>query len=195
MPKRYAAGRARALGLATRGTTAPNRLRRVDRWLTGGRSPVGMHRAVKNIGGVCGAILVALIVFGGGSGDGGGTGDGATATASTGAGDTRTTAPTDARPELPPPPENPAVEETVRVTVLSGADVKELRFYLIEGDRTPKDLAELRVAIAARKAKAAKKLAVEVRLAPRTDQQNSGVLDLVNYARDDGMRVILPQKE
>ncbi len=31
---RYAAGRARALGLSTRGTTAPNRLRRVDRWLT-----------------------------------------------------------------------------------------------------------------------------------------------------------------
>jgi hypothetical protein len=32
--KRYAAGRARVLGLPTRGTTAPNRLRRVDRWLT-----------------------------------------------------------------------------------------------------------------------------------------------------------------
>ncbi|MCA1712330.1 MAG: class I SAM-dependent methyltransferase [Actinobacteria bacterium] len=32
-PKRYAAGRARALGLPTRGTTAPNRLRRVDRWI------------------------------------------------------------------------------------------------------------------------------------------------------------------
>jgi hypothetical protein len=31
--KRFAAGRARALGLATRGTTAPQRLRRVDRWL------------------------------------------------------------------------------------------------------------------------------------------------------------------
>ena len=31
---RYAAGRARVLGLATRGTTAPQRLRRVDRWLT-----------------------------------------------------------------------------------------------------------------------------------------------------------------
>ncbi|MDP9437018.1 MAG: class I SAM-dependent methyltransferase [Actinomycetota bacterium] len=31
--KRYAAGRARALGLPTRGTTGPNRLRRVDRWL------------------------------------------------------------------------------------------------------------------------------------------------------------------
>lgn len=32
-PKRYAAGRARALGLPTRGTTNPNRLRRVDRHL------------------------------------------------------------------------------------------------------------------------------------------------------------------
>jgi hypothetical protein len=33
--KRLAAGRARAQGLPTRGTTNPNRLRRVDRWLTG----------------------------------------------------------------------------------------------------------------------------------------------------------------
>lgn len=32
-PKRFAAGRARALGLPTRGTTNPNRLRRVDRHL------------------------------------------------------------------------------------------------------------------------------------------------------------------
>lgn len=32
-PRRYAAGRARALGLPTRGTTNPNRLRRVDRHL------------------------------------------------------------------------------------------------------------------------------------------------------------------
>ncbi|PPK64565.1 class I SAM-dependent methyltransferase [Actinokineospora auranticolor] len=31
---RLAAGRARALGVPTRGTTNPNRLRRVDRWLT-----------------------------------------------------------------------------------------------------------------------------------------------------------------
>jgi hypothetical protein len=37
-PPRLAAGRARALGLSTRGTTAPNRLRRVDRWITGTQS-------------------------------------------------------------------------------------------------------------------------------------------------------------
>ena len=34
-PPRLAAGRARALGLPTRGTTNPNRLRRVDRWIAG----------------------------------------------------------------------------------------------------------------------------------------------------------------
>ncbi|WP_133848289.1 class I SAM-dependent methyltransferase [Labedaea rhizosphaerae] len=32
---RLAAGRARALGVPTRGTTNPNRLRRIDRWVTG----------------------------------------------------------------------------------------------------------------------------------------------------------------
>lgn len=36
---RLAAGRARALGLPTRGTTAPNRLRRVDRWIAGTQGP------------------------------------------------------------------------------------------------------------------------------------------------------------
>jgi len=35
---RLAAGRARALGLPTRGSTHPNRLRRVDRWLVGTQS-------------------------------------------------------------------------------------------------------------------------------------------------------------
>ena len=38
-PQRLAAGRARALGIPTRGTTAPNRLRRVDRWLLWALAP------------------------------------------------------------------------------------------------------------------------------------------------------------
>jgi hypothetical protein len=36
---RFAAGRARALGIPTRGSTAPNRLRRVDRWLLWALAP------------------------------------------------------------------------------------------------------------------------------------------------------------
>ncbi|HEY3750402.1 MAG TPA: class I SAM-dependent methyltransferase [Pseudonocardiaceae bacterium] len=39
---RLAAGRARALGLPTRGTTNPNRLRRVDRWLVGTPAVAGI---------------------------------------------------------------------------------------------------------------------------------------------------------
>ena len=42
---RLAAGRARALGQPTRGTTNPNRLRRVDRWLTGTPWVAGRLRA------------------------------------------------------------------------------------------------------------------------------------------------------
>ncbi|MGZ4621019.1 MAG: class I SAM-dependent methyltransferase, partial [Blastococcus sp.] len=38
-PPRLAAGRARALGLPTRGTTNANRLRRVDRWLLATQVP------------------------------------------------------------------------------------------------------------------------------------------------------------
>ncbi len=42
--RRFAAGRARALGLPTRGTTNPNRLRRVDRWITGTPAIAGLLR-------------------------------------------------------------------------------------------------------------------------------------------------------
>lgn len=40
MAKRYAAGRARALGIPTRGTTNPNRLRRMDNWIA---ATLGAH--------------------------------------------------------------------------------------------------------------------------------------------------------
>lgn len=42
--RRLAAGRARALGLPTRGTTNPNRLRRVDRWITGTQAIASLLR-------------------------------------------------------------------------------------------------------------------------------------------------------
>jgi hypothetical protein len=52
-PKRYPAGRARALGLPTRGTTNPNRLRRVDRHLVavhGGLVRAAEHPLVVDLG-------------------------------------------------------------------------------------------------------------------------------------------------
>jgi hypothetical protein len=44
---RLAAGRARALGVPTRGTTNPNRLRRVDRWIAG---TAWVRRALRDAG-------------------------------------------------------------------------------------------------------------------------------------------------
>lgn len=168
----------------------------VDRWLTGGKSPVGLHKVLRMIGGVCGAILVALIVFGAGNGgttDGPGKGDGTTEKTGNSLG---TTVATQQQPVLPPPvPETASVEETLKITILSGSDVKDEKFYLIEKDRTAKTLAEVKDAITTRKATTTKPLAIDIQLAPRTDRNNSGVLDLESWARDAGMRVILPKKE
>lgn len=168
-----------------------------DRWLTGGKSPAGFHKVIRMIGGVCGAIIVALIVFGSGNGgtsDGPGKGDGTTEKTGNGSG---TTVATHQQPVLPPPPipETTAIEETLKITILSGSDVKDAKFYLIEKDRTAKTLDEVKDAIKTRKATATKPLAIDILLTPRTDRNNSGVLDLESWARDAGMRVILPKKE
>jgi hypothetical protein len=51
---RLAAGRARALGVPTRGTTNPNRLRRIDRWIT------GTHRIASLLAGSVDPLVVDL---------------------------------------------------------------------------------------------------------------------------------------
>lgn len=167
----------------------------LDRKLTGGKSPEGLHKTVRYVGGVIGAVIVALLVFGSGDGGTGGdkSGGASAATGGGGSGNTvattaKTTVPTDA----PPPEELAPKEETIRITVLGGAAVKEERFYLIEADRTPKNLSEVKDAVALRKKGLKKPLAVEIRLGERTDPNNSGVLDLQGWASAEGLRVILP---
>jgi hypothetical protein len=165
-----------------------------DKFITGGKSPQGLHKVIRMIFGVLLAVLVAFVVFGRGFGKGDGNGDGTTTSTGTGTG-TSVTSTTPGTNPLPPITEPPTNEESIRVTVLSGADVKEERFYLFEKDRTPRNLDEIKAAVQKEKSKTTKKLAIEILLAPRTDRNNSGVLDLENYARDNGMRVILPQRD
>ena len=169
----------------------------LDRKLTGGKSPPGLHKTVRYVGGVLGAVIVALLVFN--DGDGGMGGDkagGATAATGTdGTGNTsitaaKTTAPTD-RPPLPPEELAPK-QETIRILVLSGSAVKDDRFYLIETDRTPRNLSEVKDAAAARKKAMTKPLAVEIRLGERTDRNNGGVLELQGWAKDEGLSVLFP---
>ncbi len=165
----------------------------LDRWLTGSKSPAGLHKTVRAIGGVCGAILVALLVFGDGTGTGRGDGPGTTPSTGAGAGTTAvtTTAPDPAIKDKPPEP--PRTEEVVRVTVLSGADVVGERFYVVEGDPAKRTLDEVKRELATRKVGTLKTLAVEVVLSARTDPQGSGVQSLIGAAQDAGFRVVLPQ--
>ena len=165
----------------------------LDRRLTGGKSPEGMHKALRMLGGIAGAILVALLVFRDG---GGGPGDGPGTTAATGAGSgPGTTAVTTPAPDpttAVKPPEPPRTEEVVRVTVLSGADVVGEKFYVVEGDAAKRTLDEVKRELAARKAVTLKSLAVEVVLPARTDPQGSGAQSLIGAARDAGYRVTFP---
>lgn len=170
----------------------------LDRRLTGGKSPEGMHKVVRQIGGVIGALLVAVIVFGSG-GDGGGSGDG-TGTADqpnagtgtgTGGGTTPTTDPRQPPIVTPPPAPVPA-EDAVVVTVLSGADVRDAKFYVVDADRTPRTLDEVKDQVATRlRANPKGGVAIAIRLAPRTDRYNSGVRSLETWAREALMPVII----
>jgi hypothetical protein len=161
-----------------------------DRWLTGGKSPAGLHKVVRYIFAVLFAVIVALIVFAGGNGNGNGTGT----TSGTGTGTTPISATTSDTRVVTPPKDPPAIEETLRVTVLSGADVKDEKFYQIDKDRTPRTLQEVKEAVTAKRLLDKKKLAIEILLAPRTDRNNAGVRDLEAYAIENGMRVILPSE-
>lgn len=132
----------------------------LDRWVFAHKSPEPLKKAISMVAGVALAILVALIVFGeGGSGlfGGGGSGDGkGTPTQD----DTKGKPPAQPEPKKdetppkkdePPKPSPKPMPGDVRVTILVGDDVKEGRFYLIDGDATPKTLDEFKEAILARR--------------------------------------------
>ena len=82
----------------------------------------------------------------------------------------------------------------MQVTVLSGSAVRDARFYQVGDDPNPTDLAGVQERVRAKKLAAAN-LSIAIRLAARTDRNNSGVLDLEAWARERGMRVVLPRKE
>ncbi len=170
----------------------------LDRWLTGNKSPHQLHLAARIIGGLALAVLVALFVFGsGGGGEGDGTGGtpGDDKTGQTGGGG-NPTVPTSNDPKPPVTvTENPAPpEQRVRVTLLGGEDVRDERFYLVDGDRTPKAFGEVVAAVNAKKAATMKPVGVEVRFAPRNApaQDHAAVLRLTRWAQANGVTVSFP---
>jgi hypothetical protein len=136
----------------------------LDRWVFAHKAPAQLKKLVSFGAGLALAIVVALIVFGeGGSGLFGGRGSEGEGKGTTTSDDKGKTTPAETVPpknETPPkknektkPPELPPTPGDVHVVILSGAEVKEGRFYRIEGESVPKTLTfnEFRDAIIAKR--------------------------------------------
>jgi hypothetical protein len=169
----------------------------LDRWITGGKTPQGVYRVARMIGGVALALLVALLLFGqGGYGDGTGPGGGPDPN-DKGPGGGTVTQPTDTRDVQPPPvlpKDTTPPEQRVRVTLLGGSDVKDEKFYLIDDDRTPRAFADVTAAVNAKKAETKKPVGVEIRFTAENTlaHDHPAVKRLTDWAQANGVGVTLP---
>jgi hypothetical protein len=167
----------------------------LDRAVLRKKSPRGLHKVLRFLGGLLGAILVALIVFGHGQGwnlFGGAAG-------STGTGNGRdapqliTTPANDTPPETPKPTLAPTVTR-IRITILGGGDVKSKHFYKLDDDPNARTFDEVK-AVVQPAAKQAVKPGVEIRFAQknRLPQDHPAVTMLVQWLREScGLTVAFP---
>ncbi len=117
----------------------------LDKWVLKKRTPDFIKQSIRTLTGILVALLVALMVFGGGSG---GEGDGGPGTGTQNSeNDKKGDEPAKPDPNRPTPEPIPLPKGTgemapVRVTFLGGADVRESKAYLLNDDpaRTFPDL-------------------------------------------------------
>jgi hypothetical protein len=136
----------------------------LDRWVLAHKSPPQLKKIVSILAGLALSIVVALIVFGeGGNGLFGGGGSQGAGTGAASSESTTTTppiAPTIApkieeQPKKDAPPRPlPALPTAgdIRIRILSGDEVHDGKFYLIDGEDAAKTLEELSSTTAARRA-------------------------------------------
>ncbi|HEY2786188.1 MAG TPA: hypothetical protein VGJ05_14570 [Fimbriiglobus sp.] len=170
----------------------------LDRYAFLKKSPQGVKRVIRLVGGILVAILVALIVFGHGQGwtlfgggmpgdDNGGNPNPAT----------ETTSKEQKKPESSPTPAKnlPPAEATEKVTMLGGDDVKNEKFYLLDGDPAAKTFAQVTASLRAKKdGLAGKRLAVEIRFpeANVLPRDHPAVIRLARWANEAGITVTFP---
>jgi hypothetical protein len=132
-----------------------------DKHLIKRKSPDLLHRVCRLLGGLILAILVALMLLGGGGGSGDGTGDGTgsgKASPANGPPDSESVDPKQVTAKVAPP-----VEVRVRVLVLGGTDVKDQKFYVVDDDPAPLAFADAKSAIQRKKDATAKSVGLDIR--------------------------------
>ncbi len=163
-----------------------------DKYLLKRKSPDLLHRICRLLGGLILAILVAMMLFGGGGGSGDGTGDGTGAgKASPGhAPDAESTDPKAVAAKVAPP-----VEVRVRVLVLGGTDVKDQKFYVVDDDPAPLAFADAKTAIQKKKDATAKSVGLEIRFPVQNalPRDHPAVAQLARWAGEvAGLAVAFP---
>ncbi|HLJ95769.1 MAG TPA: hypothetical protein VKU02_21515 [Gemmataceae bacterium] len=173
-------------------------------WLSLQRStPRKVLVPIRALGGLTLGLAVWVWAFasgGRGPGLGGWFGSGQTggpsASAPTEPGPTSTpaTQPETARPPVPEPPLAQA-SDTLRIEILGGARVKDERFYLLEGEKEPRTLTELRKIIQARRQEPDKpplRGIVILIYAASVARDHPAVKTLVKWAEGNGLSVTFP---
>ncbi len=149
----------------------------LDRWVFAHKAPVQLKKLCSMLCGLVLAIVVALIVFGDGGGGlfggGGAPGDGK-GTPATENKDKQQPAPSvppQEDPKLvlpkiePKPPDPKPTPGDVRVAILSGSDVRDGKFYVLDNETTAKTFNELKKAITDRRTSTKTELTLVFRFA------------------------------
>ncbi len=169
----------------------------LGKWVLRQKAPDTLKKVGRPVGGVILALIVALIVFTGRGKPHGEGGEGKGAPSPDGNKSNPQTPDTKVPPNVPvvKQPDGKPADVTVRVTVLGGEDVQGDKFYLIDDDRNPKTFAELKDAIAARKAKETGKMAVAILFPTRNalPREHPAVTRVAKWANEEaGLDVTFP---
>jgi hypothetical protein len=166
----------------------------VNKWvIKKERTPESLKQLLRVVCGIAVALLVAVsLMWGSGDGTGGDKEKAGTSDAQdTKAGPPPSTdAPKDDRKQPAPatPIDTRPTELTIRVTVLGGTDVRDEKFYLLDDDRSPKSLREVKDAVLALKTKETRKTVVAVLRSPapnRVPLDHGAVSRLVAWVQDE----------
>lgn len=134
--------------------------RALNRWVFASKAPEALKKLCGLISGVVFAILVAIVVFGEGGGglfgSGQGTGDGTNPPVEKDKAKEKTDPPEQKEPPKKPPeklkpPDPKPTAGDMRVAILSGSDVRDSKFYLIETDPEPRTFEQFKEAVRRRR--------------------------------------------